>query len=211
MKPDSEQFGRRTFFAGALSLAAAAAQPLRADQLTGGERNRAVSELHATRKLFLDAIAGLTPEQWTYKPAPGRWSVAEIAEHVTVTEDLYFNGIRKNVAKPPEPGKRSEIAVEDEAVIPRMADRTSKRKAGEANTPTGRFATPAEAAAAFKAARGRSIHYVQTTADNLRNHAWPHRAFGPIDGFQWILLACGHIERHVAQINEVKASKRWPK
>ena len=61
---------------------AGAAQPL-----TQGERNRAMSELHATRKQFLDAIEGLTPAQWNFKPAGGGWSVAETAEHIAVSED----------------------------------------------------------------------------------------------------------------------------
>jgi hypothetical protein len=184
--------------------------PLSAGELTQGERNRALSELHATRKLFVDAVSGLSEAQWRFKPGPDRWSVAEIAEHVAVTEDLYWNGIQRNVSGDANPEKRAEIEVADEAVIPRMADRTSKREAGEANTPTGRFADAAAVIAAYQASRDRLIDYVRSTKDDLRNHVWPHRAYGPIDGCQWLLLACGHIERHVAQINEVKASEGWP-
>jgi uncharacterized damage-inducible protein DinB len=184
--------------------------PLAAEELTQGERNRLLSESHATRKLFVDAISGLSEAQWQFKPGDGGWSIAEIAEHVAVTEDLYWNGIQRNVATDASPEKRAEIKVEDEAVIPRMVDRTSKRKAVEANTPTGRFADAAEVTAAYEASRERLIEYVRTTKDDLRNHVWPHRAYGPIDGYQWVLLACGHIERHVAQMNEVKASEGWP-
>jgi hypothetical protein len=192
------------------TVAVLAALPLYGEPLTGGERNRALSELHATRKLLLDAIAGLSAEQWQFKPGPDRWSVAEIAEHVAVTEDLYWNGIQRNVAKEPNPGKRAEIQVADEEIIPRMADRTSTRKAGDANTPSGRFADAVAVAEAYKASRDRLIEYVRATDDNLRGHVWPHRAYGPIDGYQWILLACGHIVRHVDQINEVKAAPTYP-
>src|SRR3990172_4230165 len=129
--------------------------PLSAGELTPGERNRALSELHATRKLLVDAISGLSEAQWRFKPGPDRWSVAEIAEHVAVTEDLYWNGIQRNVSAEANPEKRAEIEVADEAGVPRMADRTSKRQATEANTPTGRFADAAAVIAAYQASRDR--------------------------------------------------------
>src|SRR5947209_6162535 len=69
----------KQIFLAALALATAFAAPL--DQ---GERDRAMSHLHATRKMFLDSVAGLSDTQWNFKPAPERWSVAECAEHIAV-------------------------------------------------------------------------------------------------------------------------------
>ena len=43
--------------------------------MTQEERDFAMSSLHASRKLFLDAIAGLSDAQWKFKPAPDRWSI----------------------------------------------------------------------------------------------------------------------------------------
>ena len=47
----------------------ATASLLPAQTLTQHDREFAMSHLHATRKMFLDSIAGLTPEQWTFKAA----------------------------------------------------------------------------------------------------------------------------------------------
>ena len=65
-----------------LALASAIAIP--AQSITQGDRNRALSELHATRKAFLDSVQNLTDAQWRFKPARDRWSIAEVAEHITL-------------------------------------------------------------------------------------------------------------------------------
>ncbi len=194
-----------------LVLLAGAAMTSNGETMTQGERDRALSELHATRKLFLDAIGGLTEAQWRWKPAPDRWSVAEVAEHIALTEDIYWSGMERRLTEPPQPAKRAEITVKDDEVIPRMADRSERRAAGEANTPRGRFADAAAVSEHFRASRDRLIAFVRSTDADLRSRVWPHRAFGPLDGYQWILLTCGHIERHLQQINEVKAAARFPR
>src|ERR1051326_6081964 len=92
-----------------LHAAFVVALPLAAQTLTQHERDFAMSQLHASRKLFLDSVSGLTPEQRTYKPSPDRWSVAECAEHITVSEDVIFGLIQNQILKSPAaPEKRSE-------------------------------------------------------------------------------------------------------
>ena len=76
--------------------------------------------------------------------------------------------------------------------------------------PKGRWKPP-EAIAHFQKSRDRLITYVRTTQDGLRVHFQSHRAVGLIDGYQWILLASGHVRRHVEQIAEVKAHPSFPK
>jgi len=53
--------------------------------------------------------------------------------------------------------------------------------------------------------------YFQTTNDDLRDHFFDHPAFGPFDGYQWLLLISGRSARHTAQIGEVKADPNFPK
>ena len=60
-----------------------------------GERDRAMSYLHSTRKQFLDVVTPLSASQWSYKPAGGGWSIAEVAEHLAVTEGATYAAIEK--------------------------------------------------------------------------------------------------------------------
>ncbi len=197
---------RLQFLAALLLLAA----PVLGESLTDRERNRALSELHATRKLFLDAISSLNAEQWSWKPSPDQWSIAEISEHVVLTEDHYWEQIQKHVGSAGEPATKREAPLEDEEVIRRMADRHGKRKTGKTAMPTGRWDSPSTVAEEFKRRRDRLIEYVRTSDDDPRAHVWPHGALGPLDGFQWVLLACGHVHRHLQQLDEVKSAGGYP-
>jgi uncharacterized damage-inducible protein DinB len=170
-----------------------------------------MSELHATRKQLLDAVAGLTPAQLNFKPSPSAWSIAEIAEHVALTEDWLFDIVTKKLmAAPAQPDKQAETKGKDEMVLKTIADRSSKREAPEAIAPKHRW-SPQAAADHFRASRDRTIDYIRTTRDDLRAHVEPHRVVGLIDAYQWILVGASHTARHVAQIDEVKASPRYPR
>lgn len=193
-----------------LSFTAAALLP--AQTLTQHDRDFAMSHMHASRKLFLDAVTGLTPEQWNFKPRPDRWSIAECAEHITVSEDYIWGLIQNQLLKSPAaPEKRSEVKGKDEAVVEQVPDRSKKFTAPEAITPKKRWTDPDAMIAHFKESRDAHIHYVDTTEDDLRDHFLAHPAMGMLDGYQWILLMSAHTERHTAQINEVKADPKYPK
>ncbi len=180
--------------------------------LSQGDRNRAMSELHATRKQFLDAIQGLSPAQWNFKPAGGAWSVAETAEHIAVSEDELFGLITKKImTSPADPSKRALVKGKDEQVLKGIEDRSAKSKAPEFLTPKHRWADAQAVAAHFKESRDRTIEYVKTTKDELRDHFAPHPALKDLDAYQWILVIAGHTNRHVQQINEVKANPNFPK
>jgi hypothetical protein len=137
----------------------AAAAPLGQD-----ERNRAMSHLHATRKLFLDSVQGLSDAQWRFKPSPDTWSVAECAEHIAVTEDMLFQLVTEKVLKaPPAPEKMAAVAGKDELVMRVVPDRGKKFQAPEALRPTSRWPTEAALVASFKQSRDRSTRFVQST------------------------------------------------
>ncbi len=183
------------------------AAPLWAQTLSQGEREFAMSSLHASRKMFLDAISGLSSAQWKFKPAPDRWSIADIAEHVVLADDLKpVQEMLKSPAAAPGTVDRKQ----DAKWLEKMVDRTNKRKAEPAMQPKGRWAAPAAAAAEFRQRRDRMIEYVETTNDALRAHA-TGSGENAFDAYQFIVMLAGHTERHVAQINEVKADAKYPK
>lgn len=184
------------------------------ETLTQGERDYALSNLHATRKLFLDSVAGLTPAQWNYKTAPDRWSAAEIAEHLAVLEDVVTGLVKKALQAPATPEKRipsDQARAKDEKLVMMVADRSQKVQAPEAVQPAHRFKTPDEAVAHFRASRDANIDFVDTTQGDLRDRFAPHPFLGQLDLYQWFLLASSHTERHTKQLLEVKADPGFPK
>jgi hypothetical protein len=180
--------------------------------LTPEEREVALKSLQATRDAFLKSIAGLSEKQWRFKPAPDRWSVAEVSEHIAVAESTIFGLVEtKFMTSPAAPEKRAEVAGKDQLVLTKVPDRSHKAQAPEFLKPTNRWASEAELIKAFEASRQATIDYIRTTNDDLRDHFGTHPALGTLDCYQWILLISAHSERHTEQIEEVKADPSFPK
>jgi FtsP/CotA-like multicopper oxidase with cupredoxin domain len=199
----------------AVILALTSAATLLAGPLTQLDRDRALSELQTSRQQFLDAIAGLTPAQWTYKAGPDRWSIAEVAEHIIAAED-YIGGLvtKKMMASPADTAKAEQRQPSnskmDEGFLTGLRDRSKKANAPGEIVPKGIYKTPGDAADAFQAARGKTLEYVRTTNDALREHfATPFPGF-EMDGVQGLLMIAGHNERHVLQMLEVKQAPGYP-
>lgn len=180
--------------------------------LSAEERETVLKIYQTTHDNFLKSIAGLSEKQWRFKPAPDRWSVAEVAEHITVAETTIMGLIQHPLMQSPAaPEKREQVKGKDQLILEKMPDRSHKAQAPEMLRPTGRWATEGELTKAFEDARKANMDYVRTTNDDLRDHFFNHPAFGMLDGYQWLVLLGTHTARHTAQIEEVKADPNFPK
>lgn len=187
------------------------AATLAAEPLTQRERDFAMSYMHATRKQFLDSVAGVSQTQWTFKPAPEVWSIAEVAEHIALSEDSLFDlATKKILASPADPSKKAGAADKDEWLLKALVNRSQKATAPEFLRPTHRWKTKDELVAHFRQSRDRNIEYLKTTEADLRSHFGPHPVFKDLDAYQWLLLVAGHSERHILQLNEVKTAAGYP-
>jgi uncharacterized damage-inducible protein DinB len=184
---------------------------LPAQTLSQGERDRAMSYLHATRKQFIDSIAGLSDAQWKWKAAPEVWSIAEVAEHIALSEDTIFGAMKASVAGPVDEAAVAKAKGKDDMLLKAIVDRSFKAQAPEVLRPVNKWKTSGELLAHFKDSRDRTIEYAKTTNDDLRNHVRSHPNFKELDCYQWILLIAGHSERHILQLNEVKTMAGYPK
>jgi hypothetical protein len=180
--------------------------------LTKEERDRAIDYLKETQKAFLAATDGLSDAQWKFKAAPDRWSIAEVAEHIAVTEDMIWKLVSEKVMKSPAaPEKAADAKGKDEIILAKIPDRSRKAQAPEQLKPTGRWATRAALVKDFEGTRGQEIAYLKDTKEDLRNHFEEHPALKTMDAYQWLIFNGAHCKRHTAQILEVKADPNFPK
>jgi hypothetical protein len=187
-----------------------------AEPISKGERDQAMSHLHATRKQILDLIEPLSEAQWKFKPGPERWSIAECAEHITETENLLRGLIQQSVKKlAVDEGKRGAAAGKREAsakaVLTTMTDRSKPASAPGEIRPTGRYGTKAALVAALNQRRDETIRYVETTEDDLRGRFFQMGPGREMDLYEMILMISGHAERHLLQMKEVTAAAGYPK
>ena len=180
--------------------------------LSPEERQAAIKYLEETRQKVLDSLKDLSDSQWKFKSAPDRWSAAEVAEHIAVSEGTLLALVTDRVMKSPAAPEKKEAAKDkDELVRNSITNRSVKVQAPEMLRPTNRFKTREETIKAFNASRDKTIEYVKTTQDDLRSHFGPHPIFKDLDAYQWLLLLSGHSERHSLQILEVRAEPNFPK
>lgn len=187
---------------------------LSAEPLTQGDRDFAVSALWATRKQLLDTAAQATPAQWKFKPSPQVWSLAEVAEHLALSEERLFNIATQRALKSPlneEEKKTLSTRQKDELILKQVPVRDQKMQAPEMLVPSGRFSSRDDVIAAFQKKRDSNIAYIKETQDELRGHFFTHPVLGPLDAYQWFLMMAAHTERHVNQMKEVMARPDFPK
>lgn len=70
-------------------------------QTAANDRESAIKHLEMTRAKFLKSIDGLTEAQWTFKPAPDRWSIAEVAEHIGISEGTILGLVQTQMLTAP--------------------------------------------------------------------------------------------------------------
>ncbi len=173
-------------------------------ELTREEREAALAELEASRRRLLEALEEVTGEQWSRRPAPDRWSVAECAEHITAAELPLARFFASGARVEPSEEERREIRKKDAYVRSYLRDRSQRGEAPERIRPTGRFPTREETIRVFEERRAANIAYVRETSESLRDRFGPHPFAGVIDGYQWVLFLAAHTDRHAAQIQEIR-------
>jgi len=176
--------------------------------ITTAEREQALHYLAETRTDVIGAVKGLSEAQWNFKPAPDRWSIHETLEHIAIVEAMVPTAIRAQLEKAPAPAADRDAKQVDAMILTRVPDRSTKAQAPPQILPTGRWSGPATLEH-FLASREQTIAWLKSATD-LRGHSVNHPSLGPLDGYEWILAAAAHSERHMKQILEVKADPNFP-
>lgn len=174
------------------------------------DREFAVKYLDETRADYLNQLKGLSDKQLNFRAAEGRWTIAEIAEHIIVVEEALFGMLNARVLKSEPPKCADVFRVADNTVILTVTNRSQKFTAPEAVKPNGRWKTRDELSASFEKTRNITTDFVKNNKIDLRN-LFGQSPVGTIDAFQWLLFINAHSERHLAQLKEVKADKKYPK
>jgi len=178
--------------------------------LTNDERTLVIEMLEANSKRFLEDIENISDNQWNYKPSPDSWSVAEVSEHITLSDGLLLSIAQRSLKSSSDSIKAKVLLGKEQAVIDKLKDRTYKAQAPESLKPLHQFSTRHELIEAFKQTREKTAYYVKTTNDSLKDHVVPHPLFGDLTAYQWLVMIPAHANRHVDQLNEVKALKDFP-
>lgn len=167
--------------------------------------DRIRERLAAERRLLRERVAGIPADVAARRPAPDRWSVAEVLEHLARIESGVTRMLTHFGAAAPPPGTPSPAA-EAHATArlgERVRDRGTKIEAPERVRPAG-VLDPAAAFAQLEAAREAMLAaFAAANRDALDAFTYPHPLIGPLTLRSWVSITADHEARHSAQIVEI--------
>ncbi len=185
-------------------------------ELTEQELEQARLFLQQTRNAVIGATKGLSEAQWTFKPAPGRWSIAENLDHMVIVQERVLGPILSQLASKPAPWANRDYRAVDAIVIHQFPTRLVKFPAPEFVRPVDQI-VPQELLDRLKTNYIRLMDYLESTP-GLRQQAGEaaplkavsNGAYEVMDGYQGVLAAAAHTERHAKQMLEVMADDNFP-
>ena len=155
--------------------------------MTPERRAEIVKILESSAAAFHSSVTATPEEHARVRPAADRWSVLEIAEHVVLAEHGMFRLL--SAAVPVEASL--ENPARETAITTAIMLRATPAPAPERVKPTGRFADLAQALQQFAAARAKTIQFATETELDLFRLSAPHPLFGPVNGYEFLLIMAG--------------------
>jgi len=158
------------------------------------------------RRAALEAAALPLPyERWTERPGPDAWSLAELFDHLYLSESGTAKLLAKRIARAAEAGlgpeRETDSVMQALDFFPVVGG--PKRRSPDITLPRRDVRAPevhealrqsrADLQAALRAGDGLALGEVTAT----------HPALGVINVYQWVLFIAQHEERHTRQAAEI--------
>jgi uncharacterized damage-inducible protein DinB len=166
----------------------------------------ALDYLDTERANLCAAVELLPPALRDQPPAPDRWSVAQVLQHLTLIESRIVPLVNKLIA-----GARAQGLGPETETSPilntrhaaKIADRSLRVTAPEETRPPSDI-DAGSAWAALEQSR-QALRAAVTSGDGLAlsEVKHPHPVLGEINLYQWILFVGSHEVRHTDQVREI--------
>ena len=201
---------------------------------------RELDEVRRARRDTLERVAGLGQAQLDFRPAPGKWSVGEVLDHLALAEGVYRREIEELVRRAEsgaEPVLRRSFSDIDVSMfyIPRsvlplldlpftMMTRLMPRRMGEymasarwipTHNPTAVTPRPGRPGEELRSDLEASLAALEGVFQrhpdlDYTKLVHKHPLFGVNTVPQILLFSAGHERRHQAQIRDVMAAAAFP-
>ena len=161
----------------------------------------------ATQRAVLErAVATVPASLRKRRPAPERWSVAEVLAHIVIVEGRVTQLLAAQIGAARAAGlgrERETSAVVPTVNVARVLDRSRPVTAGAASQPPAD--ADAEIALAALVERQKALRATLAAADGLAlgEVSAPNPVLGPMNVYQWVVFVGAHEARHAAQIHEI--------
>lgn len=139
-------------------------------------------------------LEGFSDEAFMRPPAPGKWSAADITEHLYISDRSAWYAMAKN----PRPAERHPL--EKAGMLEERRQQTeAKYEAPEPARPKGAFGSRREAIDAWYANRQKILSLAETENPEMLAGGFEHPKLGWMTRAEWLLFITWHTEHHLRQ------------
>jgi len=170
------------------------------------------NEIAAAREALVTEVRGLSDAQLAFQPSPGKWSIGEILDHLSLAERSIARVASRVLQQAAGRGLIGEPGSMD--VPPHQIDLelfNAPATAPESVLPS--LGRPLERLlASLEESRERLLE-VSSRADGrvVGNVTIRHFQLGELHFYQWLVLEGAHESKHLTQIRLIKAQPRFPR
>jgi hypothetical protein len=161
-------------------------------------------QMEASRQKLFSELKNYSQDVINKKPAPDKWSVAEVLQHLIVSEEASLNYIRKKTANA-SPSKKSGLSAKIKYALLQIAFNIPvKYKAPKIIVPqaTGNIQLN-ELDNKWRQIRSETIAIIEKLSDNdFENELWLHPVTGKMSLMQMVDFLTMHFQRHERQIKQ---------
>jgi hypothetical protein len=165
-----------------------------------------------THGRLYERITGLRTEQEGFRPDAESWTIANITEHLGIVAGQFLRLTNKLLAQAEATGAPASPDLRASAVTlpPAATDLGEKFKAPESAFPSGQTRVAESVEKIQQAHEALLALRPRLEAADLSQATLPHFTFGTLNLYQWLMLIGVHEDRHIVQIEAVKAAPGFP-
>jgi uncharacterized damage-inducible protein DinB len=165
-----------------------------------------LTHFDAHRAILKSAYDSVPLARRNEPPETGRWSAANVVEHLAIVENRMAGILSSRIREEREAGLAGETSSEPLPLeMARISDRTTRIQAPDFAIPTGLEAAAAWTQLEVATAALRAM-ILSGDGLSLANVIHPHSRLGPMSVYQWIAFLAAHESRHAAQIREMSGA-----
>ncbi|WP_435357776.1 DinB family protein [Emticicia sp. SJ17W-69] len=167
-----------------------------------------IENLNRTKVDLIKATDNLTPAQWNFKESSERWSIAEIVEHLSIWEILWNKVLQVMTQNKPQPELRATCL--PDSYYKGFIMEEKQHVSAEITHPRG-FIKDQNTIVWFTKFRDINIKFAENLKIDMRDYFERTAMPNPRNMYNVYIYVWGHIDRHIRQINKVKAHPNYPK
>ncbi|CAH0997776.1 hypothetical protein EMA8858_03910 [Emticicia aquatica] len=167
-----------------------------------------LENLTRTKVDLIKATENLSTAQWNFKESAERWSIAEIVEHLSIWEILWNKELQVMTQNKPQPELRATC--QPDSYYKEFIMEEKQHVSADITHPKG-FIKDQNTIVWFTKFRDINIKFAENLKIDMRDYFERTATQNPRNMYNVYIYVSGHIDRHIRQINKVKAHPNYPK